>query len=115
MTDGGSFYGAPSALGRRRDGLVAVAVVLVVVGIVVAIAKPWGDAGQPAASGPPGVAAVGPSAAASSASALPGSTALPTQLSHRCRSPSRLPRRRDPRRGPASSGSDLRRMTRSGS
>jgi hypothetical protein len=82
MADGGSFYGAPSAPGRRRNGLVAVAVVVVVVGTVVAIAKPWGVAGQRSASGPPGVAAVGPSAAASSASALPASTALPTQLSH---------------------------------
>ena len=53
--------------------LVAVAVVLVVVGIAFAIAKPWGrQPAKPAASGPPGVAAVSPSAAASSASALPG-------------------------------------------
>ena len=53
------------------------------VGIVVAIAKPWSDAGKPAASGPPDVAGSCPSAAASSsASALPASTALPTHLSH---------------------------------
>ena len=82
MADDGSFYGAPSAPGRRRDGLVAVAVVLVVVGIAVAIAKPWGDTGQPAASGAAGAAAVSPSAAASSASALPGSAALPTYARH---------------------------------
>src|SRR4029077_2000985 len=49
MADNGSFYGAPSAPGRRVDGLVAVAVVLVVVAIAVAIAKPWGDTGQAAA------------------------------------------------------------------
>jgi hypothetical protein len=82
MTDGGSFYGAPSAPRRRRDGLTAVVVVLVVVGIAVAIAKPWGDTGQPAASGSPGVAAVSPSAAAGPASALPRSPALPTYLPH---------------------------------
>ena len=48
MADGGSFYGAPSAPGRRPDKLAAVAVVLVVVGIAYAVARPWGDAGQPA-------------------------------------------------------------------
>jgi hypothetical protein len=82
MTDGGSFYGAPSAPGRRHNRLVAVAVGLVVVGISIALVKPWAEAGQPAGSSPPGVAAVNPSAAAGSASALPGSTALPTHLSH---------------------------------
>lgn len=82
MAEGGSFYGAPFARGRRRDRLAAVAVVLVVVGIAVAIAKPWGDTGRPAASGPPGVAAVSPSAAASSASAQPSSAALPSHLPH---------------------------------
>jgi hypothetical protein len=82
MADGRSFYGVPSAPGRRPDKPTAVAVVLVVVGIAFAVAKPWGDTGQPAASGLPGVAAVSPSAAASSASALPLSTALPTYLPH---------------------------------
>ena len=82
MADGGSFYGAPSAPGRSPDKLVAVAVVFVVVGIAFAVAKPWGDAGQPAAAGRPGVAAVRPSLAASPASAQPGSTALPAHLSH---------------------------------
>ena len=82
MADGSSFYGAPSAPGRRPGKLVAVAVVLVVVGIAFALAKPWGHTGQPAASGPPGVAAVSATAAASSASALPVSTALPTHLPH---------------------------------
>ena len=78
MADGGSFYGAASAPGRRRDGLAAVAVVVIVVGIAVAIAKPWGDTGQPAASGPPAVAAVTPSAAPSPSSAPPAPSALPT-------------------------------------
>lgn len=82
MADGGSFYGAPSARGRRHDGLAAVAVVLVVVGIAVAIAKPWGDTGPPATPGPSEVAAVSPSAAASATSALSGSSALPAYLSH---------------------------------
>ena len=78
MADGGSFYGAASAPGRRRDGLAAVAVVLIVVGIAAAIAKPWGDTGQPAASGLPGVAAVTSSAAPSPSSAPPAPSALPT-------------------------------------
>jgi hypothetical protein len=82
MPDGSSFYGAPSGPGRRPGKLVAVAVVLVLVGIAFALAKPWGHTGQPAASDPTGVAAVSPSAAASSASALPLSTALPTHLPH---------------------------------
>jgi hypothetical protein len=82
MADGGSFYSAPSARGRRRDRLAAVAVVLVVVGIAVAIAKPWGETGAPAASRPPAVAAVSPSAAASPSSALSGSSALPSYLAH---------------------------------
>ena len=78
MADGDSFYGAASASGRRRDGLAAAAVVLVVVGIAVAIAKPWGDTGQPAASGPPAAAAATPSAAPSRSSAPPPPSALPT-------------------------------------
>ncbi len=82
MADSGSFYGALSAPGQRRHGLAAVAVVLVVVGIAVAIAKPWGDADRPAASGLPAVAAVNPSPAARSAIAAPGSTAVPTHLPH---------------------------------
>ncbi|MFI5041309.1 MAG: hypothetical protein ACHQNA_05580, partial [Acidimicrobiales bacterium] len=82
MADGGTFYGAPSAPGRRPDKLVTVAVVLVVVGIAFALVKPWGDTRQPSASGQPGVAAVSPPAAASSGSALPGSTAPPTHLPH---------------------------------
>ena len=82
MADGGSFYGAPSAPGRRHDKLVGMAVVLVVVGIAFALAKPWGDTGQPAASSPIGVAAVSPSATASPAPALPGSPAPPAHLPH---------------------------------
>lgn len=82
MAEGASFHGAPFARGRRRDRLAVVTVVLVVVGLVVAIAKPWGGAGQAAASGPPGVAAVSPSAAASSASARSSSAALPSHLAH---------------------------------
>ena len=82
MADDGSFYGALSAPGRRRHGLTAAAAVLVVVGIAVAIAKPWGDAAKPAASGLPGVAAVSPSATPRSATAVPGSTAVPTSLRH---------------------------------
>jgi hypothetical protein len=82
MADGSSFYGAPSAPGRRPGKLVAAAVVLVLVGIAFALAKPWGQTGQPAASDPTGVAAVSPSAAASSASALPLSTTLPTHYPH---------------------------------
>src|SRR5450432_3436405 len=82
MADGGSFYGTPSPRGRRRDGLAAVAVVLVVIGIAVAIAKPWGDTGPAVASGRPEVAAVSPSAAVSPTPARSGSSALPTHLSH---------------------------------
>ena len=82
MADDSSFYGAPSAPGRRPGKLVAAAVVLVLVGIAFALAKPWGQTGQPAASDPTGVAAVSPSAAASSASALPLSTTLPTHHPH---------------------------------
>ena len=78
MADGDSFYGAASASGRRRDGLAAAAVVLVVVGIAVAIAKPWGDTGQPAASGPPAAAAATPSATPSRSSAPPAPSALPS-------------------------------------
>ncbi len=81
MDEGGSFYGVPAGRGRRRDGLAALAVALVVVGIGLAIAKPWGGSGPPAASAPPAVAAVRPSAA-SSASAVPKSPALPTYLPH---------------------------------
>jgi len=80
MAEGGSFYGAPSAPGRRPGRLAAVAVILVVVGIAFAVAKPWGDTGQPVPSVLPGVAAASPSAAASSASALAGSTAPPIHL-----------------------------------
>jgi hypothetical protein len=80
MDEGGSFYGVPARRGRRRDGLAAVAVVLVVVGIGLAIAKPWGDGGLPAASGAPAVAAASPSPAASPASPTP--KALPTYRPH---------------------------------
>lgn len=77
MDDGGSFYGSASAPGRRRDGLAAVAAVLVVVGIALAVAKPWGT-GQPAPSRPAGVAAITPSVAPSPSSASPAPSALPT-------------------------------------
>ena len=82
MADGGSFYGAPSGPGRRHDKLVGGAVVLVVVGILFAVVKPWGSTGQPAASGSPRVAEVSPSAADTPSSALPGSTAQPIHLGH---------------------------------
>lgn len=80
MTDGGSFYGAPTARGRRDRGAL-VAVVLVVLGIALAIAKPWGDAGRPAASTGPGFATTSPSAAATITLASPRPVAaLPTHL-----------------------------------
>ncbi len=73
MTDGASFRGAPTARGRR-DRLVLLASVLVVAGIALAIVKPWGATGRPAASTRPGVAAASPSAA----SAAVPSDVLPT-------------------------------------
>jgi len=79
MTDGGAFYGKPTAGGRRRDGLAATAIVLVVVGVGLAIAKPWGGSGAPGASTGPGIAAVSPSAAPTPSAAAP---ALPTYLPH---------------------------------
>lgn len=82
MAEGSSFYGAPFARGGRRDRLAIVTVLIVVLGLAVAIAKPWGDTGQPAASSPPAVAAVSPSAAAGPASAQPPASALPPHLSH---------------------------------
>ncbi|MFI5200606.1 MAG: hypothetical protein ACHQXL_09575, partial [Candidatus Limnocylindrales bacterium] len=82
MADGGSFYSAPPVGGRHRDWRAAAAVVLVVVGIAVAIAKPWGGTGSPAASGRPGVAAVSPPPAASPTPAQPASPALPTALAY---------------------------------
>ena len=67
MTDGSSFYGTPTVSGRR-DVRVAVTVILVVVvGIALAVAKPWGDTGRVAASTEPGVAAASSSAAPTTA------------------------------------------------
>ena len=79
MTDGTSFQGGPTAR-RRRDSLLTVAFVLVVVGIALAIAKPWGDTSRPAASTKPEVAAASPSAVSATAptEALP--TDRPRQL-----------------------------------
>jgi hypothetical protein len=52
VTEGPSFYGTPST-GRGHDWrIAALAVVLIVVGVGVAIAKPWGSADQPAPSSP---------------------------------------------------------------
>ncbi len=67
MTDGTSFHGAPTTRGRR-DGPFVLVVALVVAGIALAIAKPWGNAGGPTVPSAPGAALAsppGPSAAAS--------------------------------------------------
>jgi hypothetical protein len=79
VTDGDSFYGAPTARGRR-DRRAVVAVILIVVGIALAVAKPWGDAGRLAASTEPGLAAASPPAASATPIASPGPKALPTYL-----------------------------------
>ncbi len=83
MTDGSSFYGTPTARGRR-DGRAVVAVILVlVVAIGLAIAKPWGETGRLAASTEPLLAAASPSAASAPAIASPAPTAAPpTHLPH---------------------------------
>ena len=82
MADGSSFYGAPSAPGRRSGKLTAAAVVLVVVGIAVAIAKPWGRHRPAGGLGPARGGRGQPVRGCQSASALPRSTALPTSLPH---------------------------------
>jgi len=76
VTDGGSFYGTPTA-GGRRDQRAIVAVILVVVGIAVAIAKPWGDTTRLHASSEPGLATASASAASTTADATAGPSAAP--------------------------------------
>ena len=76
MTDGGAFYGKPTARGRRWDRLAAVAVVVVVVGVGLAIAKPWGGTLTS-----PGIVAVSPPATPASSAATPA-PAPPTYLPH---------------------------------
>jgi hypothetical protein len=78
MTDGPSFQGGTA--GGRRDLLVALAFVAVVVGVGVAIVKPWGDARGPAASATPEVAATTPSAASATVPPVVVATARPYQL-----------------------------------
>ncbi len=68
MTGGGSFYGAPITHGRR-DRRAIVAVIVAVVTIALAIAKPWGDTGRLEATAQPGFAATSPSP--ESATAIP--------------------------------------------
>jgi len=77
MTDGTSFHGAPTARGRR-DGPFVVLIVLVVAGIALAIAKPWGATGPPSASTEPRVSATGQPAA--TVTAPPAAVA--THLAH---------------------------------
>jgi hypothetical protein len=77
MTDGTSFHGAPTARGRH-DGPFILVVVLVVAGIALAIAKPWGAAGPPLASTAPRVAASGQPAA----SVTSPPVAVATHLAH---------------------------------
>jgi len=79
MTDGTSFQRGPTA-GGRRDLLLVVAFVLVVVGIALAIAKPWGDTSRPAASTEPEVAATSPSAVSATAPTEALLTDRPRQL-----------------------------------
>jgi hypothetical protein len=76
MTEGGSFYGKPTARGRRRDGLTALVVIVVVVGVGLAIAKPWG--GTPTS---PGIVAVSPPATPTPSAATPA-PAPPSYLPH---------------------------------
>ena len=83
MADGSSFYGAPSAPGRRPDKLVAVAVVLVVVGIAFALAKPWGRHRPAAGLGPARGGRGQPFRGCQlRGQPCPCSTALPTHLPH---------------------------------
>ncbi|MGH2464022.1 MAG: hypothetical protein ACRDGI_01030 [Candidatus Limnocylindrales bacterium] len=77
MTDGSSFRGAATSRGRR-DGPVVAAVLLVVLGIAVAIAKPWGGPSRPLGSPKTGVAVVSPSAPSTSGPPNPA----PTQMAH---------------------------------
>jgi hypothetical protein len=82
VTDGGSFYGAPTARGGR-DRRAVVAVILLVVGIAVAIAKPWGGTSRLASSPEPRLAAASPSTAPATAVASPAlSAAPPTYAAH---------------------------------
>jgi len=83
MTDGFSFRGAP-ATGGRRDVLLVLAFVLVAVGIVLAVVKPWGGTTRPVASTRPDVAAasavVSPFAASPSGPPVVPPTSRPAQL-----------------------------------
>ncbi len=56
MSEGRSFYGSPQSGGRRDKRVAALAVVLVVAGICVAIAKPWGGPVPPPPPSQPPVA-----------------------------------------------------------
>ena len=83
MTEGGSFYGTPTARGRRDRRAVLAMVLVVMVGIAVAIAKPWGDSSQRVASTDPGLAVASPSPASATTVASPGpQAALPTSAAH---------------------------------
>ncbi len=70
MTEGRSFYGSPKTGSRRDRWIAALVIALLVVGVGVAIAKPWGSPAEPAPpSGSP--FAVVPSPAASTPTTTP--------------------------------------------
>ena len=48
MSEGSSFYGSPMTGGRRDRRVVALVIVLLVAGVGIAIAKPWGSPTEPA-------------------------------------------------------------------
>jgi hypothetical protein len=79
VTDGFSFQGSPAG-GGRRDVMLVLALALVGVGITLAIVKPWGDTGRPAASTRPDIAAASPSAASPTGPPAVPSTSRPVQL-----------------------------------
>jgi len=65
MREGSSFYGSPRTTGRRDRRVAALVFVLLVAGVGIAIAKPWGSPAEPAPpSGLPQAVVAAPTASA---------------------------------------------------